>query len=81
MSLSWLQVFFLVQAISRSGCSLFLGMVGMMVAWLGIATDLEALELLACTPVEGQCIAPVLVQLGRHMQALVLKLVVEGTDA
>lgn len=53
----------------------------MMVAWLGIATDLEALELLACTPVEGQCIAPVLVQLGRHMQALVLKLVVEGTDA
>lgn len=48
---------------------------------LGIALDLEALELLAGASVESQGIAPVLVQLGRHMQALVLELVVESTDA
>lgn len=47
----------------------------------GVGADLEPLELLAGTPVEGQSIAPVLAQLGCHVQALVLKLVIERPDA
>lgn len=42
--------------------------------------DLEPLELLAGTPIEGQCLAPVLAQLGGHVQALVLELVIESAD-
>lgn len=41
----------------------------------------EPLELLAGTPVKGQRVTPVLAELGCHMQALVLELVVERADA
>ena len=52
--------------------------VGMTVAWL---SHLEPPELLTGSPVEGQGIAPVLAELGHHMQTLVLELVIECLDA
>lgn len=50
----------------------------MTVAWL---PHPEPLELLAGTPIKGQRVTPVLAELGCHMQALVLELVVECADA
>lgn len=50
-------------------------------AWpSGDEADLEPLELLAGTPVEGQRVASVLAQLGCHVQALVLELVIKGAN-
>lgn len=39
--------------------------------------DLESLQLLAGSPVEGQCILPVPTQLSSYVQTLVLQFVVE----
>lgn len=51
-------------------------------SWLsGARANLEPPQLQAGAPVEGQCIAPVPAQLGCHMQALVLQLVIQRADA
>lgn len=47
----------------------------------GAGANLEPLQLQAGAPVEGQCVAPVSAQLGHHMEALVLQLVIECADA
>ena len=47
----------------------------------GAGANLEPLQLQAGAPVEGQSVTPVPAQLGRHVQALVLQLVVERADA
>lgn len=60
------------------GVGLSPGAMGMTVAWL---PHPEPLELLAGTPVKGQRVTPMLAELGCHMQALILELVVERVDA
>lgn len=53
--------------------------------WLSLraagSSHLELPELLAGALVEGQHLTPVLAQLGRHVQALVLQLVIKCADA